>query len=232
MEEIEIMQNGYNSAYMTYLYKRLKERFSFLPSSCKMQKSDESVCLQFSTERAYSPYVRRYAEESIADILTVGYKYVFFERRIKLPLLSPFKRRLLYTALVAADYKEDKAYVSRRLRGCRSYCLDGMYHFRLGELKKRWKEIADYVPMDMGEASLEQFLAFLAEDGEGKVFVKNGKVYDEEYRVLSKSCLTGTASPVGEIMLFGAQRVYCFGETDAETSAFLKKYYGDKATFC
>ena len=232
MEEIEITQNGYDGAYMSYLYKRLKERFSFLPSTCEMEKSEDCIRMRFKTERAYCPYVRRFAEENVADVLTVGYKYRFFDRQLKLPLLKEREKRLLLTALVAADYKEDKGYVMRRLRGNGAYCLDGVYHFRLRELKKRWEEIANYVPTDMGEASLEQFLVFLVEDGEGKVFVKGGKVYDEEYRVLSKSSLTGACSPVGEIMLFGAQKVYCFGETDGETSSFLKKYYGEKATFC
>ena len=59
-----------------------------------------------------------------------------------------------------------------------------------------------------------------------------GKVYDEEYRVLSKSALTGAESPIGEILLGGAERVYCFGEQDAQTSAFLEKYYGENAVFC
>ncbi len=79
---------------------------------------------------------------------------------------------------------------------------------------------------------MEGFISFLAEDGEGKIFLKNGKVYDEEYRRLSRSLLTGVESPVGEILLSGAGQVYCFGEVEEETKAFLKKYYGENAIFC
>jgi hypothetical protein len=99
-------------------------------------------------------------------------------------------------------------------------------------MQKRWEEIVDYIPADMGESSMEGFLEFLIEDGEGKLFLKNGKVYDEEYRPLNKSLLTGVESPIGEILLGGAERVYCFGEVDGETEAFLKKYYREKAVFC
>jgi hypothetical protein len=149
-----------------------------------------------------------------------------------LPLLDPIKRRILLTALVAADYPEDRVLIARRIRGYTSYCLDGLYHFRLQELQRRWAEVLEYVPIDMGEEGMDGFLEFVAEDGQGKIFLKNGKAYDEEYRPLNKSLLTGVASQIGEVLLSGAERVYCFGETEEETSAFLKKYYREKVIFC
>ena len=84
----------------------------------------------------------------------------------------------------------------------------------------------------MGEGATDGFIEFLAEDGEGKIFLKDGKVYDEEYRPLNRSLLTGVESSIGEILLSGAERVYCFGEVDGDTAAFLRKYYGEKAIFC
>ena len=217
---------------MSYLYGKVRERFSFLPSSCDLHKNGEHTELAFRTERAYCPYVRKFAEEHIADVIAIGYKYAYFEKRLALPLLTRLQRRQLLTGLVAADYREDRAYVARRLRGYEQYCLDGVFHFRLQELKKRWDGIVEYIPTDMGEAAMEGFLEFLASDGEGKLFLKNGKAYDEEYRPLTRSLLTGVESAVGEILLGGAEQVYCFGEVDEETRAFLKKYYGKKAVFC
>lgn len=232
MEEITITQNGFDSRYMSYLYGKVRERFSFLPASCDLFAEGESAELAFKTERAYCPYVRKFAEDNIADIIAIGYKYAYFEKKLLLPLLDERQKRLLITALVAADYKEDKAYARKRFSGYEQYSLDGVYHFRLQELKKRWEGIAEYVPTDMSAASLDGFLEFLTEDGEGKLYLKNGKVYDEEYRLLTRSFLTGKETSVGEIVLGGAERVYCFGETDKETAAFLRKYYGNKATFC
>jgi len=232
VEEITITQNGYDGLYMSYLYGKVRERFSFLPSTCGMHHNGDSLEIAFKTDREYCPYVRRYAEENIADVIAVGYKYAFFEKRLHLPLLSPLKKRLLITALVAADYADDRAYVAKRIRGSEQYCLDGVFHFRLKDLQKRWEGIVEYVPTEMGEASLDGFLEFLVEDGEGKLFIKDGKVYGEDYRVLTRSILTGVESPIGEILLGGAEWVYCFGETDDETRAFLRKYYAEKAIFC
>ena len=227
-----ITQNGFDCLYMSYLFGKVRERFSFLPSVCDIQKLGDRTEIAFKTEREYCPYVRKYTEEHIADVLAVGYKYAYFEKRLALPLLTKPQRRLLLTALIAADYKEDRTFIVRRIRGFENYCLDGLFHFRLQDLKKRWEEIIDYIPTDMGEVGIESFISYLIEDGEGKVFLKNGKLYDEDYRQLSRSLLTGVEWTVGEILLSGAAQVYCFGETDEETKAFLKNYYGDKAFFC
>ena len=232
MEEITITQNGFDGLYMSYLYGKVKERFSFLPSTCDLERKGDSCRLQFRTEKEYCPYVRRFAEEHISDVIVIGYKYEYFNRRLPLPMLSKPQRRVLLTALVAADYPEDKAFVAKSLRGFSQYCLDGVFHFRLQTLKKRWDGIVDYIPVDMNEEATEGFLEFLVEDGRGKLYVKSGKVYDTDYHPLSRSLLTGVESVVGEIILGGAERVYCFGETDVETRAFLKKYYGKKGVFC
>lgn len=232
MEEITITQQGFNERYMSYLYGKVRERFSFLPSTCQLRKQGDLCSVEFQTEPAYSPYVRKFAEENIADVIAIGYKYAFFEKNLSLPLLNSREKRILFTALVAADYREDKAYALKRLHGFNKYCLDGVFHFRLRELKQRWEGIAEYVSPDLGKASLESFLEFLTEDGVGKIFVKDGKVYDDEYRLLSRSTLTGNGDTVEEILLGGAERVYCFGKTDEQTAAFLKKYYPAKAIFC
>ncbi|MBR2375372.1 MAG: hypothetical protein IKA88_03695, partial [Clostridia bacterium] len=96
MEEITIVQNGFDGLYMSYLYGKVRERFSFLPSTCNLERNGDSTAIEFKTERAYCPYVRKFTEEHIADIIAVGYKYEFFEKRLRLPLLSDLKKRLLY----------------------------------------------------------------------------------------------------------------------------------------
>ncbi len=232
VEEITITQNGFDSLYMSYIYGKVRERFSFLPSVCDIERKGESTLIAFQTEKEYCPYVRKFTEEHIADVIAVGYKYAYFEKNLKLPLFDKNRKHLLITALVAADYREDRAYIARRIRGFEKYCLDGMFHFRLQELKKRWDGIVEYIPMDMSETSLEDFIEFLVEDGEGKLYLKDGKVYGADYRPLSKSLLTGISSPIGEILLGQAEKIYCFGETDEQTSAFLKKYYAQNAIFC
>ena len=232
VEEITITQNGYNDGFMSYLYKKVQGRFSFLPAEIRLQQDGDCAQIALAIERAYCPYVRRFAEENIADVIAVGYKYAFFDKRLPLPLLDEKERRLFLTALVAADYKEDKAHIARRLKGMENYSLDGFFHFRLGALKERWEGVLDYVNANTGISSVENFLEFLVEDGDEKIFVQEQKTYDKEYRLLTRSVLTGKRSIVGEIILGGGGQIYCFGETDGETAAFLHRYYGNRAIFC
>ena len=232
VEEITITQNGFNESYMAYLFGKVKSRFSFLPGDMQLQADGEEMQIRLKLQSTYCPYVRKFAEENIADVLAIGYKYHYLQSRIRLPLLTSEQRHVLLTALVAADYKEDKAYIARRIVGFENYCLDGVFHFRLQRLQTRWDEVISYVPADMGAPSMDGFMEFLAEDGEGKIFIKDGKVYNGDYLPLTRSALTGKVSVIGEVLLGGAEQVYCFGEVDGEVKSFLKKYYGENAIFC
>lgn len=229
---IENIRNGRKDLHIPYLYKKVKEKFDFATSDCLLERRDGDSRFVFEGEEGICPHLRKYACEHISDILSIGYKYDFFNKRLFLPLLDEKERNLLVTALVSADYPEDRRYVLRRLEGLTNCSLDGIFAFRLSELKTRWQEIIDYVPSDFGQYSLEGFLDYVVGDSEGKAYVKEGKVYDENYRLLDKSELLGERSIIAELLLAGVNFVYCFGETDETTKSFLKKYYKEKVVFC
>ena len=232
VEQILVTQSGASSPYISYLYGKITDKFSFLSTECRFQDDGERTTAVFASERKYCPYIRRYTEENIADVISIGYKYRFFAGALTLPLLTARERDILLTALVAADLPEDREYVKRQLKGSMEYCIDGLYNFRLSALKSRWQGIAGYVTADFNAVSLENFIDFLIGESRGKAFLKEGKLYDEEYRTMNKSELIGKSDPVREILLSGADNIYCFGEPDERTRAFLKKYYRGKCVFC
>lgn len=232
VEEITITQSGAPGAYIQYLRGRVSDRFSFLSAESDCKGDGDRTALVFRAEKKYCPYIRKYTEENIADVIAVGYKYRFFGKRLVLPLLSAVEKDILLTALVAADYPEDRAYALSRLHGAGEYCIDGIFRFRLRPLKERWEGIAGYIPAEFDRAALSGFLEFLIGESRGKVFLKDGRLYDEDYRSLCRSLLIGSASPVREVLLSGAESVYCLGAPDPATAEFLKKYYKEKAVFC
>lgn len=217
---------------MSYLYGKVTDKFSFLPADCGLENDGDRTTLVFRSERKYCPYIRKYTEENIADVIAVGYKYQYFNKNLSLPLLNAKERDILLTSLVAADYPEDREYIRKQVRSAGEYCIDGVFNFRLRELKVRWKGIVEYIPSEFAPSSLESFLDFLIGECKGKVFLKDGKLYDEDYRVLNRSSLLGRVTPVREILLSGADNIYCFGSPDGETKEFLKKYYKEKVVFC
>ena len=234
VEKITVMQNlnGRPDRYIPYLYKKIREKYDFQSSECKIEREKGASSLVFEGEEGLCPHFRKFAAEHISDILSIGYKFDFFSKNLPLPLLDGEEKFLLYAALVAADYPEDKRYVARRVSVISNCSLDGVYNFRLAELKARWKEVIEYIPADFGSYSLEGFLDYVIAEGEGKAYLKKGKVYDENYRLQEKSELLGRKSAIADLLLGGVGSVYCFGETDSDTKSFLKKYYKEKAVFC
>lgn len=232
MEKITVTQNGADRLYMSYLYGKVTDKFSFLPAECELETDGDRIRLVLSSERKYCPYIRNYTEENIAEIIAVGYKYRYFSDALFLPMLSGAEKDILLTALVAADLVDDKEYIKKQLKGADEYCIDGTFRFRLGDLKSRWKGIAEYIPSEFSSASLESFLDFLIGESDGKAFLKDGKLYDEDYRKMNRSALIGQATPTREILLSGADNIYCFGTPDPATKNFLKKYYKEKVVFC
>ncbi len=225
-------EQGNHVPYMEYLYKKLKDRFSFLSTAYRIKEEGERASLEFSAEKKYSPYIRKCAEENIAEIIAIAYKYAYFKEILCLPLLKEEEKDTLYCSLVSADFLEDRTYIKSRMEGVEEYCIDGTYHFRLSELKKRWSKIAEYIPTEFDSFSLENFVDFLVEEGENRVFLKDGFLYDEEYKPLTRSCLIGKMDLRREILLSGAGQVYCFGKPKEGIGEFLKKYYKEKVVFC
>ena len=226
------LQNGWGERYIPYIYKKLKEKHGLTETQCKMERSEGKSELVFLKKDGCFSRLKRFADEYVSDILAIGYKYDFFKTALTLPLLDEEEKFLLRVALVGADYFDDKKFVLRRLSGLQNCSLDGVYNFRLNELKARWQGVAEYIPKDFGRYSLESFLDYLIEDGENRAYLKNGKAYDENYRVLDKSEVLGEPSLIAELLLYGAGQVYCFGETDEATACFLRKFYKEKAVFC
>ena len=188
--------------------------------------------LEITTEKVYEPYVRGETVSAVAEVLVLFYKYRFFSHLLPLPALSEAERELLLTALVSADFSVDKEYVKRRLSGLDEYLIDGVFFFRLQEMKKSWERIASYVPATFSGDALFSFIKYIVSEGEGRVFLQGEAAYDEDYRPLKKSALIGGYSAEKEILLSSARFAYCFGEQSPSTREFLKKYYPERTFFC
>ena len=235
VEKVNLMQNAVESRferYIQYLYNRLKNVVSLSNTELEVLKEKNGSCLLCQGSEGSLAQMRQIANDHLSDIFAIGYKYEFFKNRLSLPLLSKQDRELLYAALVSADYKEDKRYALRRLSFLKDCSIDGVYNFRLGELRARWNEVIEYIPTDFGKYEMEGFIDYIVGENEGKVYLKNGKVYDENYRELTKSELLGQSEVFAEVLLSGAGTVYCFGEQEEGTELFLRKYYKEKAVFC
>ena len=146
-------------------------------------------------------------------------------------MLSAEEKTILLAALTAADYRDDYAHIFSRVKGYREYVIDGVFNFRLNDLKERWADVSAYISPEFNGAYLESFLSFLIDEGQGKAYLKDGKVYDGDYRVSEKSKLFGEYSVIGELILTGAKKILCYDEPAEDVGRFLHKYYKENAVF-
>ena len=227
MEEIVVTERKEQSAYITYLYNSL---------AAYLQKKGGRGELLFGGERAAlkikgaDDTARAFLRDKIAEIVGIGYKYRFLRERLSVSL-GEREKRWLISALIAADYESDKAYIKCKLEGSDEYAVDGFYHFRLHALKEKWQKIADYVPQGFGEDDLRRFCDFLIGESDKKIFVRGNAVFGENFVPTRKSRLTGVEETETEILLSDAGVVYCLGEVDDSVGDFLQKYYAERAVF-
>lgn len=178
--------------------------------------------------------LRPLAEEKIAEVLCIGYKYA--ELASVAPAgLGAGDTEILRAAIIAADFAEDKRYVLSRLRGAREYPIDGFFTFRLKDLREKWKGVAACVPPVFTRGQLSEFMEFLLGTVRGKIFLKGNGVYDSRCRRLRRSALIGGGDAeldtLREIVLSCAGKVECLGAITAGEEDFLRRYYAGRVGF-
>ena len=178
--------------------------------------------------------LRRAAEDRIAEVYCVGYKYELLRRQASPAGLDAEERGILHAAIIAADLAADKRYVLSRLREVRVHTLDGFFLFRLRELAEKWKNVAACVPRLFTGGQLEEFMRCLLGGNRGRVFLKGNEVYDAHCRRLHRSTLLGESAgqdAAREIVLSGAGLVECLGKAGAREEDFLRRYYAGRVGF-
>ena len=182
MEKIRVSKDGHIDECIAYVSEKVGGKFSALPCSAGVFCRAGRCAIEFSTEKIYEPYVRCETVSAVAEVLALFYKYRFFSRLLPLPNLTNIERELLLTALVSADFSADKEYVKRRLSGLDEYRIDGVFFFRLQDLKKSWERIASFVPASFSGEALYSFVKYLVTEGEKRVFLQGEAACGEGYK--------------------------------------------------
>ena len=137
MEEFTLSEERVNGGFVAHLYNAL------LPAAVAAGGAGE---LSFGGDRAAirirapeGAQIKQAAAEAVAEIVCIGYKYRFMEERLSV-CLSRRERRLLISALIAADFAGDAAYVRRKAKVGGEWAVDGFWNFRLAALREKTGE--------------------------------------------------------------------------------------------
>ncbi len=232
MEKIIISEFGADSSHLSYVYHTLNGE-GLTDGVYRLSLCSDRIYLEIQTDGENCERVRSVISSAIADIICIGYKYVFLKKYIVTDFLSEHEREVFFASLIAADFKEDKKYVLKRIKDLKEYSIDGIFNFRLKELEERWEDVISYIPEYFTRSEFESFILFLLE-GEGRVYIKDDEVYDNGYKKMRRSRLIPSSpeySLLREIILSGADSVCCLSGVGKDEELFLKKYYGDKVFY-
>ncbi|MBP5242499.1 MAG: hypothetical protein J6Z36_02270 [Clostridia bacterium] len=231
MEKILVTDAVKESRRVAYIYNALAAR---LPADVRPRVLTGETRLAIALdERALTPAVRALTANILAETVAVGCKYNYLSARLKTSRLTKEEGQIFLCALIAADLAADKRYVLSALKRVDECALDGFFAFRMSALRAKWDKIISYVPADFSPFELERFMKYLVDGNAGRVYIKEGEVYDSSYRLCRRARLTGGdfLTTETEVLLSGAGEVHVAGKLEGQTAAFLRKYYGKGAFF-
>ena len=234
MTKMILTEKKENSANVRYILATLREIFNQTDSVFSADENSCRIRLVLSVSDFYKDAVLTEVFDKIADVIAINYKYVFFKKHIIVNGLSAVEKELLFASLIAADIDEDKKYIVERLKNFKEIAIDGIYDFKLRLLKQKWREIVSYIPSFFTAEQLKDFITYLLEGRNKKVYVDTGRVYDLRFRLLKRGDLmngnfTG-GRIVREIILSGGGIIELSGKLPEIDEFYLKEYYGGKVT--
>lgn len=233
MTKITLYDSDCRINNLLYIKNSLSELFSHAGATAETSSADKRAKLSVEFPDYYEDIVRAEISDRLGEVIAVNYKYEYFKSLIKVSGLTATENEILLASLIAADLPEDAGYAAERFKDVRDTAIDGIFNFRLQPLKKKWKDVASYMPDVFMNSQLKDFISYLLENKKKRVYVDNGKVYDSHYRRLKRcELLSGNdAIIVREVILSNCGEVELAGKVDETDEKYLKEYYGDKIFF-
>ena len=211
-----------------YVKITLSEVLQKTGASIDFTRSGARQTLVVCVPDEYAQIMQSELADKLAEIVAVNYKYNFFKSNISVSGLSKLQTEILFTALISADFEEDKGYVFSKLKGNNDLALDGAFNFQMKPLKKKWIEIIGLIPQSFTQNQLYEFLAILVENRRKKVYVDGGNVYDANYRRLRRVMLLDGEEEgriVREIILSCGGKVEITGQLEISEEKLLSEYF-------
>jgi len=232
MALINISDKEQNSNNLLYIQKNLCELFRQTSSKFSVSVYAKRTVLSVNVNDYYETLIKNEIAGCVSEVLTIFYKYEFLKKRIFTAGLNREDNDILLSGIIACDYYQDYEYILRKIGEFDDIAIDGIYNFKLKALKERWQEITEVFPPSFTKLELKDFIGYIQKGLKNKIFIEDGKVYDEHFKRLNRSELIGNEfSVIKEALLSNAGKIELLSKEKMPFENDLKLYYGDRVTF-
>ncbi|MDY4676905.1 MAG: hypothetical protein SO373_07145 [Candidatus Borkfalkiaceae bacterium] len=229
MNLLQVSDEKRNYKSIEYLQQKISNN-----AKCKyiIKNDGDRFIIYLSCEDEHLQLFKKELADYIAEIICIAYKYNLFNDSVSAQGLSVQERELLLSAIIAADFEDDKRFVKSRIQFDTKIAVDGLFNFRLQSILKKWEEISTYIPQHFTREELKEFIGYLINEKRGrKVYIKDDAVYDGQYRKMERSNLLPKGYEnklLKEVLLSGAGEIFISGSINKSEYGRLSDFFGDK----
>lgn len=165
MYQIKLSIKSKDGHWLLKRYGVLEERVKRIGGIVACVERYGRVSVAVACENQHAQDIKRQIKKILVDIYITDAKESYFRSIIRFKTADALDELMLFHALTAFDRDRDREYIAATLTLSDDFSIDGYYMFKLGELKKRWGEIAGLTDENIGllydEEALFLLLRFL-----------------------------------------------------------------------
>jgi len=140
MVQITVSVDGAKAEWLYSVEDIMKSKLESCSAVSALNMSGRRLYCSFACEPANRAQMLAAVKDCLIEMYAVFTKFDFIKRNLLLTL-PPLRYEILLRTLVAFDRENEHRILSKIVRVEDGMALDGIFDFRLGELKERWLEI-------------------------------------------------------------------------------------------
>ncbi|MCL2797946.1 MAG: hypothetical protein FWD58_07835 [Firmicutes bacterium] len=165
MYQFNMSVNQKNAGWFSAIEKTLAIKLRALDGVVASKDEGQRVEISIACENGRRSEAEAVISRTLSEMYLTVCKYEYLHAALKIPSLARQSYKILIHTLVVFDREAESEIVEKNLVLGDYLALDGFFYFRLGELKKRWDEIAQLASSNSlylsREETLNELLKFL-----------------------------------------------------------------------
>ncbi len=182
MFELTISNEKKKVPFMDFVYKKLKNHVDNSKGLIIFEEMDGRLVISLAVPEKEKEFYKAFVLELVSEIIVMDYKYEYIKTNLKHKMASETLWGGFLRALTVFDKQTDKDLIKKSLVFDDDLLIDSSFHFKMWEVKNRWKEIVSLVEENLSGllaresfVELMKFLIAASEPEADTVYVKNCK---------------------------------------------------------